>query len=131
MSELLRPRAIIAQWIWWAGFLVVGMACGALSLLGYMEGLPVGITKGGVDKVVHFLAGGLLAFFLDGALRRRMLFKGESYSVPVAVVVLLIPAAIEEWAQRFSSNRSSSIWDFAADVAGVIVLTALSRRIAE
>ena len=123
MSETSRPLPVFDAWKWWAGFLMVGAGGAALSLIAYLWGLPASLIGNGGDKVVHFTLGGLLAFFLDGALRRRMLLR-----VPLAAVVILVPAGIEEWAQRFSSHRSSSIWDYAADCAGVFVFIALSRR---
>ena len=74
---------------------------------------------------------GLLAFFLDGALGRRALFPGSRVEVPLAAVAVLAPAAIEEYLQRYSVHRTSSVWDFAADLAGVVVLVTLSRRAAQ
>jgi hypothetical protein len=34
-------------------------------------------------------------------------------------VLVLLVAGVEEWAQRFSTRRTSCCSDFAADVAGV------------
>jgi hypothetical protein len=70
------------------------------------------------DKVVHFSFAGGLAFFLHRSTERRSLW-------PIAGLLVIIGA--EEIAQRASIHRTSSIWDYAADVGGVVVFTLLSR----
>ena len=127
MSE--RPLAIVPAWRWWTGLLLVGAVAVYLSSLAYAEGLPhVFRVIPQFDKVVHFTVAGLLASFLDGALGRRVLFGGSRLAVPLGAVLILVPAGIEEYLQRYSTYRTSSIWDFAADLAGVVVLVTLSRR---
>jgi VanZ family protein len=126
-----RPLAIVPAWRWWTGLLVVVAGAVYLSSLAYAEGLPaIFRVVPQFDKVVHFTIAGLLAVFLDGALGRRALFAGSQVAVPLAAVVILVPAAVEEYMQRYSTHRTSSIWDFAADLAGVVVLVTLSRRAA-
>lgn len=125
MTEGERPAAP-RTWPWWAGFFaVVGVAL-RLSLLAYEERLPEMLRE--LDKVVHFTMAGLLAFFLDGALRQRAFALGR-LRLPVAGTALLLVVGIEEYLQRYSVHRTSSFGDYAADVAGVVVLTWLSRRV--
>ncbi len=127
-----RPLAIVPAWRWWTGFGVILSIAACLSMLAYGEKLPAMLNLvPQFDKAMHFTVAGLLAFFLDGALRRRALFEASRFSAPVAAVVILLPAALEEYAQRFTSTRASSLWDFAADLAGVVVLIPLSRRAAQ
>jgi VanZ family protein len=124
------PSARIRRFVWWLGFGTSALVAGSLSLLAYAEGIPTtldGVPQ--IDKGLHFGIGGMLAFFLDGVLRRRML-RVLSISLPLAAVVILVPAAIEELLQRFSPNRSSSFADFAADLTGVAVGVWISRRVA-
>jgi hypothetical protein len=131
MSALLHPRAVVAAWKWWTGFgFVVAVGLG-MSCVAYTDGLPAMFNGRGIDKAVHFTLAGLLAFFLDGALRRRTLFAERGIPIPVAAIAVLLPAAIEEYFQRYSELRTSSVWDFAADLAGVFVFTRLSRRAAQ
>jgi VanZ family protein len=132
MSELpLAIVPIVTAWRWWTGLLIVTAGALYLSSLAYAEGLPaIFRVVPQFDKVVHFTIAGLLAFFLDGALRRRALFAGTRVAVSLAAVAVLLPAAAEEYLQRYSTHRTSSIWDFAADLAGVVVLVTLSRRVA-
>lgn len=118
-------------WRWWLGFfLVVGVAA-YLTWLAYAGGLPELFDRPYVDKLAHFAVAGLLAFFLDGALRRRPLSVAGRAVVPLSAACVLAPVGIEEYLQRFGELRNSSLMDFAADVAGVVVLIPLSRRSAQ
>lgn len=127
---LQRSLAVIAPSRWWAGFLAVGSLAALLTCLAYVEGLPRIFALAGVDKIVHFTLAGLLAFFLDGALQRRAVRRAGSTAIPLAAVLVLAPAGLEEFLQRYAVVRTSSFWDFAADVAGVLVFIPLSRRAA-
>jgi len=129
MSE--RPLPIVPAWVWWSGFGAIVAGAAYLTALAYREGLPVIFQRiPQSDKIVHFATGGLLVFFLDGALRRRAAFTIDRRAIPLAALVVLVPAGIEELLQRYSVHRTSSIWDFLADLAGVLVLLPLSRRLA-
>src|SRR3954454_3651517 len=121
-----RPLAVVPAWRWWTGFFVI-VAIGAyMSALADAEGLPaIFAVIPQFDKVVHLVMGGMLAFFLDGALRRRMLFARSKLAVPLSTVMILVPAGIEEYMQRYTTYRTSSFWDFFADFSGVVLFTAL------
>jgi VanZ family protein len=127
------PPAVLHRARWWAGFACVAALASVLSALAYLDRLPGVFRVEGVDKVFHFALAGALAFFLDGALGRRALplpfhLTLARGAVPLAAVLVLLPAGIEEYLQRYAITRTSSGWDFAADVAGVAVLIPLSRR---
>ncbi|HVY46102.1 MAG TPA: VanZ family protein [Minicystis sp.] len=112
-------RFAFAAWL----ALVVAVSIGA-----YAGALPTSLPAvPGADKVGHFFLIGGLVFFLDAALARRDVGR-RGVRVPLAAVLVLVPAAIEEYLQRLSPRRSSSFGDYAADVAGVAALTWLSRR---
>jgi hypothetical protein len=123
---------MVARWGWWAGF--GGVSAGALWLTqrAYREGLPVFLNTIPLsDKAMHFVIAGLLVFFLDGALARRTIFTIGGLAIPLAAVAVLVPTGIEECLQStVSALRTSSIWDYAGDVAGVLVFLPLSRRFA-
>lgn len=125
--DVAPPR--VGAKIWWLGLGTSLFAASVMTIDAYAEGLPsVFLEIRNLDKLLHFGVAGMLAFFADGALRRRMVRLGP-FTVPLAAVGLLTPIGLEELLQRFSVNRSSSFGDFAADVAGVAVFTWLSRRV--
>lgn len=125
-----RPRAErIGRPVWWLGLVTSVLVAGGLSIEAYSAGLSLLFDRvPQSDKAFHFGVGGALAFFLDGVLRRRMLRVG-SVALPAAAVLLLVPAGIEEYLQRYSINRTPSFADFAADVLGVTFFVWLSRRV--
>lgn len=126
-----RPLAVVPAWRWWAGFGVFVGIAGALSLIAYADGLPDILGQYQIDKGMHFMLAGLLVFFLDGAVARRALFAVRGFAVPLSAVLVLTPVGLEEYLQRYALLRTSSVWDFAADVLGVAVFVVLSRRAAK
>ena len=110
------------------GFALAVAGVVAVSIAAYAHALPPWIAPGNADKVFHFAMGGILALFLDAALRRRAAWS-SSLAPPLSSVLILVPLGLDEYLQRYSAVRTSSIWDFAADVLGVVVFTLLSRRL--
>ena len=99
---------------------------GALAAyVGVMPAAPVGAVPHR-DFFVHIIMIGVLAFFLDGTLEHRALWRGW-WSLAGALVLGV--AGIEEWAQRFSPRRSSTLSDFVADTLGVVFFVWLARRV--
>lgn len=117
--------------IWaWAMFVTTLGVVALLSLYAYTDRMPAFL--GTNDKAFHFCLGALLAGSLDGALERRS-FRLPGTRSPLFVLplasLLLVPMALEEYAQRWARFRSSSLFDFAADVLGVALGLALSRAL--
>jgi hypothetical protein len=81
-----------------------------------------------LDKLGHAVLIGPIAFFLDGALDHRPLFRDHAFP-RLAPVAVLIVAGVEEYLQRLSPRRSSDWADFLADVVGVCFFTWLSLRV--
>ena len=100
-----------------------------VSAIAYVGGLPDWFGRGNVDKVLHFTMTATLMFFTDGVLRRRAAFRSR-FAPPLSAIVVLLPVGVEEYLQRLSVNRSSSIWDFVADVLGVIAGAFATRAVA-
>lgn len=125
------PLAVVPAWRWWLGFFVIVGVALYLTWIAYAGGLPELFDRPYVDKLAHFALAGLLAFFLDGALRRKPLSVAGVALVPLSAACVLAPVGIEEYLQRYGELRNSSLWDFAADVAGVALLIPLSRRSAQ
>jgi len=129
MSE--RPARVTSPG-WWAGLVVVSGAALYLTVIAYSEGLPsIFRTVPHFDKLAHFGFAGLLAMCLDGVLRRRAAFVMGGQAIPLSAMLVLVPAGVEEYLQRYSEHRTSSIWDFVADLTGVIILVSLARRLAK
>ena len=125
-----RPPRVTS--LWWAGLVIVSGGALYLTVVAYSEGLPsIFQTVDNFDKLAHFGFAGMLATCLDGVLRRRAAFVLGGQAIPLSAVLVLVPAGLEEYLQRYSVHRTSSIWDFAADLAGVIVFVSLSRRLAK
>ena len=101
---------------WWIAFAAVTAAAVLMSWRAYHDDVPDFFRA--YDKVVHFFFAGAFAFTLHRATGRRSLW-------PIAA--LLVVFGIDELAQMASIYRTSSIADYAADVAGVVVFTLLAR----
>jgi hypothetical protein len=130
MTEPARLR-VLPQWCWWLGFAMVAALALVLTIVAYRVGLSDLLDLAPqVDKLLHFSLAGLLVFFLDGALRRRTLVVVAGVAIPLAPALILVPSGIEEAMQAFAVHRTASVWDYAADVAGVTAFTWVSRRIA-
>jgi hypothetical protein len=100
-----------------------------VSIGAYAGILPTSISAvPHLDKLGHALLIGPIAFFLDGALDHRTLFRGHAFP-RLAPVAVLIVAGIEEYLQRLSPRRTSDWADFLADVVGVCFFTWLSLRV--
>lgn len=99
------------------------------SVCAYTGKLPGWFGAGNTDKGLHFAMAATLAFFTDGVLAGRGITRGR-FALPLSTIVVLVPLGLEEYLQRLSVVRSSSIWDFAADVLGVFAGTLASRGVA-
>ncbi len=95
-----------------AALVVVG------SFVAYAGGIPTFVAASGADKVLHAVMSFTLTFLL---VRAR---GGQARWVGAAVFVVL---ALDEYAQRFSPNRSSDWNDLIADLIGILFAVALSR----
>ncbi len=107
---------------WRIGLAVTLLVGGVLSAIAYVRGLPELRVIPQLDKVLHFGLAGSIAFFLHGVLKQRRVL-----TLPLAGVLVVVACAIEEYMQRFVPTRNSSLGDFAADVAGVVVSLAFAR----
>lgn len=103
--------------------LVIAVSAYQGALWAYLPAIPH------FDLAGHFVLIGGLAFFLDGVLDYRPLTKMSPSWLRLAPVVVLALAAVEELAQALTPQRTSSVGDFLADVAGVVFFSGLSHRL--
>jgi VanZ family protein len=78
----------------------------------------------GADKAVHVVLYAVLAFLVVRAVRPGKPSAPVMLSVALAVAAW---AAADEWHQRFSTDRSPSVADWVADVAGVVAGVSVRR----
>ena len=70
------------------------------------------------DKVLHFLLFGGIAFWLNIWLEDRKLHL-NGYSVPIALVLPIFFAFLDESLQYFSLVRNADLLDLLSDIAGL------------
>lgn len=78
------------------------------------------------DKIGHFFLIGFAAFLLNLWLKCRTFTVGPSRWLWGSAVFTIV-VALEELLQVYLPHRSSSIWDFAADLLGIVVFGKLAR----
>ncbi len=88
------------------------------SMAAYAGKTPHALTAHGVDKVVHASMTAVLTFLLTRALKGR---------AGLAALLVMVPVGIDEYFQRYSSNRSSDWGDLAADLVGALLVVAIYR----
>ncbi len=117
-----RPGAILFA----ATILLIVVA----STLAYLHALPNILGEVPyLDKVLHFSIFGVLTLAVLLTWGDRRLQVGP-LSLPLAIVVPLAFAAVEEALQGFSPYRQLDIWDLLSDAAGMTLCWLLCHRLA-
>ncbi len=113
------------RWLLWQQVAVVII----ISQIAYMGLLPLHLMQWPMaDKVMHFLLFGAVVFWLNLWLKGRTVQLGV-WAIPVAILVPLTIALVEEGAQSFSPIRSVDIFDLASDLAGMLFFWGLSYKV--
>ncbi len=95
--------------------------------MAYLDLLPANLLHWPMaDKVLHLLLFGAVAFWLNLYLQGRSV-RLWRIPVPLAILIPLALAALEEMLQSFSSVRTASAADLASDLAGMILFWWASR----
>lgn len=111
------------RWLLWLQIAVAILA----TMMAYLNLLPFHLLSWPyADKVLHFLLFGAVTFWLylwwpNAGLRVRRVF------VPLAILVPITIAFLEELLQGTSSLRTASMADLAFDLAGMISFYLLAR----
>ena len=71
-----------------------------------------------LDKVMHCILMGSLAWVANIALRHHRVFWGSTHVLTGSLIILVIVAA-EEYSQRWFPARSCDPWDLLADAIGI------------
>lgn len=77
------------------------------------------------DKVLHFLAYFAYAYLLSLAITRHGLFRIEWHRLLVVAILAAAYAATDEFHQAFVPGRHASVYDWFADVAGILGMLTL------
>jgi undecaprenyl-diphosphatase len=116
-------RRAMMSWLLWPQISLALMA----TLMAYLGLLPYYfLTYSYVDKVLHALLIGALAFWLNLWLPDWQLQMAR-LRLPVAIVLPFGLAAAEEIMQSFSPLRTFDLGDLASDLVGLLLFYLLSR----
>lgn len=99
-----------------------------ITQLAYLGQLPLAVlTIPFIDKVLHFLLFGTVVFWLN------LWLGGRAWraNLPLAFIVPLALATLEELLQGFSSVRTLDVLDWLCDVSGMLLGWWLSARVLE
>ncbi len=100
-----------------------------VTQMAYLDILPLSLLHWPLaDKILHFLLIGSIAFWLNLWLRGRVVPVG-AWSVPLALLIPLAVALLEEGAQFLSPLRTASFIDLLSDLAGLLFFWWLSQKI--
>lgn len=80
-----------------------------------------------IDKVVHFIEYGILGFLFSRAFystyKEKDLVRAHLLAIGIAVFI----AAFDEMYQIYFPNRTASLFDFLADVSGILISQIMFR----
>lgn len=121
MTEAALPNQAQSRWrLACIGLAVAHVAFAiGVSALAYAGKLPAWLPPTpGIDKLGHFVIFAAVAFFADGALGYRPFVRRAPW-LRLGPVLVWVPVAIDEWAQRFSMRRTPELADLLADTLGI------------
>ena len=82
----------------------------------WMEDIPY------ADKIGHVMLYGILALLLNFALNFKST-KIAGFNLQIGALIVLTFAGVEELTQYYFPNRTLDIYDFLADVVGVVIFS--------
>lgn len=113
------------RWLLWpqVGFVIV------MTQMAYLDVLPRTLLQWPyADKVIHALFFGAVVFWLTMWWPDRRVQLGR-WALPVAIVLPISLALVEEIFQAFSPLRTGDLVDLSADLLGMVAFWWLSRRL--
>lgn len=114
---------------WQAGLLAQTALIGVALQLGYRQRAPVDLIHiANADKGLHAVLIGAIAFWANLVLEGRA-WRIWRVAVPMAIVVPLALAAVEEWAQGLTPWRHRDELDLLADAIGLGLFWSLSELV--
>ena len=122
----LAPSSHLSRWRWllWPQLAIVFV----VSEMAYLRILPPYIFAFPyMDKLIHFLLFGALAFWLNLWLRGRTIQMG-TWAIPLTLVILFTFATVEESSQALSPNRTLSWSDLLSNLSGLVAFWWVSQQ---
>jgi hypothetical protein len=113
------------RWLLWPqiGFVLV------MTQMAYLDILPNSLLAWPyADKVIHALFFGAVVFWLTMWWPERQVQIGR-WALPLAIVLPISLALLEEIIQVYSPLRTGSLMDLSADLVGMVAFWWLSRRL--
>jgi len=74
------------------------------------------------DKLMHGFLYGVMALLLNYGLKFKS-YKFLSFNMQVGALIVLTFAGIEELSQYWLPSRTCDVWDFVADMVGVVLFS--------
>jgi undecaprenyl-diphosphatase len=113
------------QWLLWPQ-IALALLVTQMAYLGILPLRLLAIPY--IDKFLHFLLIGSIAFWLNIWFRGRTvsLFR---WAVPLALLIPLTIALLEEGAQLYSPLRTADLTDLLSDLAGLLFFWWLSQKL--
>ncbi|MEM7129892.1 MAG: VanZ family protein [Chloroflexota bacterium] len=113
------------RWLLWPQIAIVIL----VTEMAYLNLLPGNLLSWPMaDKVLHFTLFGAVTFWLNLWFQGRTV-KILAWSIPLAILVPLAFALVEEGLQAWSPLRTASLVDLGADAMGMLVFYVLSNRL--
>ncbi len=110
------------RWLLWPQMAIVSI----ISQIAYLDILPTYFLRWPMaDKVLHFLLFGACVFWLNLWLKGQSIRFGWG-TIPIAIILPLSIAMIEEGLQYFSPLRTADLGDLASDLGGMLFFWGLS-----
>ncbi len=103
--------------------IIVLANAGQLDILGFINKLPHG------DKAGHFILYGILTLLLNLTFIRSNPHRSPGMVISSIGIVLALLIGIEEYSQKYISNRTFSLADLAASYIGVLFFSWVVLRI--
>jgi undecaprenyl-diphosphatase len=113
------------RWLLWPQIAIAVV----VTQMAYLDLLPFYLLQWPLaDKVLHFLLFGAVVFWLNLWFGGRKVPLGR-WAIPLAILLPLMIAALEEGVQAYSPRRNADPLDLTSDAAGMLFFWWLSHRI--
>jgi membrane-associated phospholipid phosphatase len=122
---VIRPAGLSTwQWLLWPQIALALL----VTQMAYLDILPLRLLAiPYIDKFLHFLLIGSIAFWLNIWFRGRNMSMFH-WAVPLAILIPLTIALLEEAAQLYSPLRTADLTDLLSDLVGLLFFWWLSQK---